>query len=46
MFDRSGGQLHTFTSFPHSAVDMDDEEEEGGDKSQVNTWSIYENMYI
>ncbi|KAH3696204.1 protein YIPF1-like [Dreissena polymorpha] len=35
MFDRSGGQLHTFTSFPHSAVDMDDEEEEGGDKSQL-----------
>lgn len=32
LYDQSDGQTHTFTNFPNSAVDDD---EEGGDKSQL-----------
>jgi len=37
LFDKSG-QTHTFVNFPTSAVD--DEEEDGGDKSQVTQSSL------
>lgn len=36
LFDKSDGQTHTFSNFPASAVDEEDEEA-GGDQSQVCT---------
>lgn len=45
LFDKSDGQTHTFTNFPDSAVDIDDEE--SGDNAQVflKSFTLFTHSY-